>query len=119
MDNIPMKDTWVLDGTPTEKQKGKKEEWLYSWLLELDEGRGRMLKYFDVLRSQFDADMIQIVSVCRSQPRGLGTRGKIEDEFCKACGVKWLGDRLLLGRGILQLQEQRVRSAAAGRVGLA
>eukprot|EP00933_Yihiella_yeosuensis_P048316 TRINITY_DN4441_c0_g9_i1.p1 TRINITY_DN4441_c0_g9~~TRINITY_DN4441_c0_g9_i1.p1 ORF type:complete len:587 (-),score=170.14 TRINITY_DN4441_c0_g9_i1:103-1782(-) len=85
--------------------EGPREEELFEWLNGLDSGRGSMLKYFVPLRDEFDCDFTQIASVRLAEPIAPGALGSIEPSFFEALGIRQVGHRLLLAKGILKLPD--------------
>lgn len=76
---------------------------LRAWLEGLDAGVGAMLQYFDVLDTEFGADMARIASMC------IGSR-EDGDVICAVDPAFWLvvrparaGHRLLFAQGLLRL----------------
>eukprot|EP00747_Dinoflagellata_sp_TGD_P180767 gnl/TRDRNA2_/TRDRNA2_33794_c0_seq1.p1 gnl/TRDRNA2_/TRDRNA2_33794_c0~~gnl/TRDRNA2_/TRDRNA2_33794_c0_seq1.p1 ORF type:complete len:715 (+),score=92.32 gnl/TRDRNA2_/TRDRNA2_33794_c0_seq1:35-2146(+) len=80
-----------------------KEKVLWEWLSSLDRGVGALLQYFEVIRQEFEADFTQIAAARLPEPISPGTIGSIDPTFFEVVGVKPLGHRLLLAKGILEL----------------
>merc|ERR1740123_2630215 len=79
------------------------EERMCEWLTNLDGGRGSMLQYLDAIKSEFDAEFVQIRAARLAQPIAPGALGSIEPSFFEVLGVKPVGHRLLFAKGIMAL----------------
>ena len=86
--------------------QGEHEQAAWDWLKNLDGGRGSLLKYFEVMRDEFDCDFAQLAAARLETPVGPGALGHLEPSFFEALGVEQIGHRLLLARGILALEQQ-------------
>ncbi|CAE8707401.1 unnamed protein product, partial [Polarella glacialis] len=85
--------------TEVPRREGR-EAALHEWLEGLDAGKGGLLQYFDVIRAEFDSDLRQLRAVRLIEPRSAGVVGSIDQSFWQVCGVKTMGHRMLLARGI-------------------
>jgi hypothetical protein len=82
----------------------EREQKLMDWLLGLDDGAGALKPYFDVLRTEFDADLTQIAAVKGDNADGTkGLLGAVDPIFWEAVKVPKMGHRMLLARGISKL----------------
>lgn len=79
------------------------EQAMWDWLESLDGGRGTLLQYFGAIKTEFDADFTQISAARLPEPMSAGTLGSIEPTFFEALGVRQVGHKLLLARGIMAL----------------
>jgi len=84
--------------------EGPQEETLYNWLEGLDNKRGALLQYFDVMRREFDADFSQILAVKLETPTGPGVLDAIDPMFWEVVQAKSMGHKLLLAKGIYALR---------------
>lgn len=85
--------------------QGEGELAAYEWLKSLDGGRGSLLRYFEVLRDEFECDFAQLAAARLEKPVSPGALGHLEPSFFEALGVEQVGHRLLLARGILALEQ--------------
>jgi len=92
------------ENAATEWPEGSAERRLYDWLCDLDSGRGKLLQYFDVLRQEFSADLSRIREMKLSTPCAAGVIGTIDTYFWELCGVRQMGHRLVLAKGINALE---------------
>eukprot|EP00930_Biecheleria_cincta_P050782 TRINITY_DN35957_c0_g1_i1.p1 TRINITY_DN35957_c0_g1~~TRINITY_DN35957_c0_g1_i1.p1 ORF type:complete len:506 (+),score=75.84 TRINITY_DN35957_c0_g1_i1:82-1599(+) len=78
---------------------------LESWLLDLDFGKGSMLRYLEPLKEEF-GDLIQLAAA--AQPYELGTSivNAVAQEVYDSLGMHSLGHKLLLARAIVTLAER-------------
>lgn len=81
------------------------EQELHDWLDHVDAGRGVLLQYFDALRHEFGADLSQIRAMKLSAPGDAGIVGSIDKSFWERCGVKQMGHKLMLAKGIHALED--------------
>jgi len=82
----------------------EREQQLKNWLLGLDDGAGVLMQYFDVLRDEFDADLMQIAGVKGDDSNSTtGLLGAVDPIFWETVKAPKLGHRILLARGILAL----------------
>eukprot|EP00927_Polykrikos_kofoidii_P057640 TRINITY_DN5179_c0_g1_i2.p1 TRINITY_DN5179_c0_g1~~TRINITY_DN5179_c0_g1_i2.p1 ORF type:complete len:1063 (+),score=265.08 TRINITY_DN5179_c0_g1_i2:46-3234(+) len=85
--------------------QNENEEKVWDWLNGLDNGRGALLQYFDVLRNEFDADFSQIGAARLPSPTSSGILQALDPSFFEVVGVASTGHRLLLAKGILALPQ--------------
>jgi len=83
---------------------GSREQKLQEWLEQLDGGRGILLQYFESLRREFSADFSRIREMRLATPRSNGILGTIDAYFWEVCGIRQMGHRLLLAKGINALE---------------
>jgi len=76
---------------------------LHDWLLNLDDGAGAMLQYFDVLVAEFDSDITQIKAVKIGGDEANGILGVVDPSFWNVGRVAKLGHKMLFARGIQKL----------------
>ena len=81
---------------------------LRDWLLGLDAGHGALLQYTDALVREFDGDPSQIRAVWRRSDLGESKLDSVDPSFWVAVGVRSLGHKLTLARGITLLNEASV-----------
>eukprot|EP00913_Durusdinium_trenchii_P012196 g11455.t1 len=84
---------------------GEHEKAAWAWLKGLDGGRGSLLRYFPVMRDEFDCDFAQLAAARLEKPLSPGALGHLEPSFFEALGVTSAGHRLLLAKGILGLDQ--------------
>eukprot|EP00747_Dinoflagellata_sp_TGD_P031036 gnl/TRDRNA2_/TRDRNA2_135025_c0_seq2.p1 gnl/TRDRNA2_/TRDRNA2_135025_c0~~gnl/TRDRNA2_/TRDRNA2_135025_c0_seq2.p1 ORF type:complete len:661 (-),score=163.64 gnl/TRDRNA2_/TRDRNA2_135025_c0_seq2:50-2032(-) len=101
--NTPAAESGSMDLVPI-SHRDPNEQQLWDWLTELDGGRGSLQRYFDVIRTEFDADFAQIGASRLAEPIGAGALGSIDPSFFEVVGVKSVGHRLLFAKGILGLK---------------
>jgi len=87
----------------TDGPDGRQGE-LWKWLQELDCGKGQMLRYFDVLAQEFDADLRQIAAAKVDRDPREGLLNTVEPSFWEAVQVEKAGHKMLFARGIAALQ---------------
>lgn len=85
--------------------EGEHEKAAWAWLKGLDGGRGSLLRYFPVMRDEFDCDFAQLAAARLEKPLSPGALGHLEPSFFEALGVTSAGHRLLLAKGILGLDQ--------------
>jgi len=73
---------------------------LRAWLNGLDDGQGAMLSYFDVLATEFDADLAQIAAAKVEGGRGMGA---VDPSFWDTVKVQKTGHKFIFARGIQRL----------------
>jgi len=73
---------------------------LRAWLESLDDGAGAMLQYFDVLASEFDADLAQIAAAKVEGGERRGILGAVDPSFWETVRVAKTGHKMLFARGI-------------------
>lgn len=83
---------------------GSREQQLQEWLEQLDGGRGILLQYFESLRQEFSADLSLIRDMRLATPRSNGILGTIDAQLWERCGIRQMGHRLLLAKGINALE---------------
>jgi len=77
---------------------------LRAWLEGLDDGAGAMLQYFDVLATEFDADLAQIAAAKVDGGEGKrGILGAVDQSFWETVRVEKTGHKMLFARGIAKL----------------
>ena len=76
---------------------------MYEWLQGLDNGRGAMLQYFEVTKTEFESDFSQIAASRLPEPISPGSVGRKDPSFWEAAGVRSVGHKLLFAKGVLQL----------------
>eukprot|EP00928_Gymnodinium_smaydae_P045146 TRINITY_DN30136_c0_g1_i1.p1 TRINITY_DN30136_c0_g1~~TRINITY_DN30136_c0_g1_i1.p1 ORF type:complete len:957 (-),score=244.87 TRINITY_DN30136_c0_g1_i1:294-2864(-) len=98
----------VAQGAAVDASAGRTEDEqkVYEWLRSLDNGRGALLEYYDVLRREFDSDFSQIMAAKLPTPFSPGTLGSIDPSFFEVLGVKIAGHKLLLAKGIMALPDE-------------
>merc|ERR1712232_1044751 len=100
---IPQAEHRIVPATAILEPQTEEEKPVWNWLKNLDHGRGALLEYFDVIRREFDADFAQIAAARLPTPISPGTLGSIDPSFFEVLGVTSAGHRLLLAKGIMQL----------------
>jgi len=91
-----------------EESQSERELQLRKWLMGLDDGVGAMLQYYDVLASEFEADLTQIAAV-KNLPKDdddgplRSLTESVDPIFWETVQVKKLGHRMLFARGISHL----------------
>lgn len=91
------------------------EDELETWLLNLDQGRGKMVQYLGPLREEFGSLMAVAAAYIpggNNGPRGL--LESVEPLIFDVLQVVSLGHRLLLARGIAELAAGVAEEQAAG-----
>mmetsp|Transcript_78494 Transcript_78494/g.217959 ORF Transcript_78494/g.217959 Transcript_78494/m.217959 type:complete len:271 (+) Transcript_78494:75-887(+) len=76
---------------------------LRGWLEGLDDGVGAMVQYFDVLATEFDADLAQIAAAKVEGGEKLGILGVVDPSFWDTVRVTKAGHKMLFARGIAKL----------------
>jgi len=88
-----------------EEGKSGREDQLRDWLVGLD-GTGMMLQYYDVLASEFEADLTQIAAV-KNAPTGEEPPRSLIDNidpiFWEIVQIRKMGHKMLFARGVSQL----------------
>jgi len=74
---------------------------LYHWLLNLDNGLGGLLEYFELLVNEFDADLKQLAALKTGKKGGI--LESVEPAFWDLVRVSKAGHRVLFARGISKL----------------
>jgi hypothetical protein len=86
-----------------EEDDNAKANELKEWLHSLDEGAGAMLTYFDVLKTEFDADLGQIAAAKVDASGKGGILGAVDPSFWDTVKVQKTGHKMLFARGIAKL----------------
>lgn len=73
---------------------------LETWLKSLDNGTGVMMRYFDRLAAEFDADLSQIAAAKVGGEEKNGIAASVDPAFWETVGVEKAGHKLLFARGI-------------------
>jgi len=94
----PGVDESMVGGQPSATDT--RDEALRDWLMRLDNGKGALLQYFEVLQHEFDADFGQLAAARLEEPSGPSVTDTIDPNFWDTCGIKQTGHRMLIARGI-------------------
>lgn len=81
------------------------EQELREWLAKLDGGRGALLQYFEVLCREFDADLRQLAAMKLDKPATVGFVERVDSNLFEVLGVKQMGHRLLMAKGVVGLPD--------------
>lgn len=81
------------------------EHAIHTWLQHLDNGRGSMLRYYEIMKREFECDFAQIAAAKLTEAITPGSVGRIDPSFFEVLGVKSAGHKLLLAKGILELPD--------------
>jgi hypothetical protein len=79
---------------------------LETWLKSLDNGTGVMMRYFDRLAAEFDADLSQIAAAKVGGEEKNGIAASVDPAFWETVGVEKAGHKLLFARGIRGLMQK-------------
>ncbi|CAK9055063.1 unnamed protein product [Durusdinium trenchii] len=74
------------------------------WLLSLDNRRGNLLQYFDALKREFECDFRLLKSAIITDEIEGSLLHAIEPSLWSICGVKSIGHKMLLAKGIHKLK---------------
>lgn len=88
------------------RPEGPDDAKVWEWLSSLDNGKGNLLQYFGPIKSEFDGDLLQLAAAKLETPVAPGVLGSVEPTFFEVLGVKTVGHRLLLAKGILALPDE-------------
>merc|ERR1712083_1172303 len=64
---------------------------MWAWLEGLDHGKGSLLCYYDAIKREFDADLVQLSAVKLANPESPGLLGSIDPCFWEVCEIKRMG----------------------------
>merc|ERR1712039_744786 len=78
-----------------EEGKSERNARLKEWLGSLDDGAGCMLQYYDILVTEFDADLAQIAAVKCDNSSGQGLLSLVDPIFWEIVKVHKMGHRML------------------------
>lgn len=92
-----------LAGSRRPRVGGEQSDELRTWLEGLDDGAGAMLQYYDVLASEFDADLAQIAAAKVEGGETSGILGVVDPSFWQTVHVAKAGHKMLFARGIAKL----------------
>ena len=100
MDAIEIVPVGAITGTGPQKTK---EQQMRDWLLSLDEGKGHLLRYFSVIRREFDCDFDQLAAARLTVPMDRRVvLGQIDPIFWQVVEPTTLGHKFILAQAIIQ-----------------
>lgn len=73
---------------------------LKRWLMSLDDGVGAFMQYYEVLETEFDADLVQIASAKVEGGTGLKA---VDPSFWDTVKVQKVGHKMVFAKGIARL----------------